>query len=80
MKLSLPLIGLIVRYRAYLIQKKARETMSSTEVKLVFTATFKVSGDNAIENAIERARAEYGNEVADYGVFTVEGEGEYENN
>jgi len=50
--------------------------MSSTEVKLVFTATFKVSGDNAIENAIERARAEYGNEVADYGVFTVEGEGE----
>jgi hypothetical protein len=55
---------------------RERETMSSTEVKLVFTATFKVSGDNAIENAIERARAEYGNEVADYGVFTVEGEGD----
>ena len=55
-----------------------RILMSSTEVKLVFTATFRVSGDNAIENAIERARAEYGNEVADYGVFTVEGEGDDE--
>ena len=46
--------------------------MSSTKVKLVFTATFKISGDNPIENAIERARAEYGNEVADYGSFTIE--------
>ena len=52
--------------------------MSSTDIKLVFTATFKVSGDNAIENAIERARDEYGNEVADYGVFTVEGEADDE--
>jgi flavin-binding protein dodecin len=52
--------------------------MNSTEIKLVFTATFKVSGDNAIENAIERARAEYGNEVADYGVFTIKGEEEDE--
>ena len=49
--------------------------MSSTKVKLVFTATFKMSGDNPIENAIERARAEYGNEVADYGSFTID-EGE----
>ena len=50
--------------------------MSSNEVKLVFTAHFKVSGDGelAIENAIEKARVEYGNEVADYGSFTLERE------
>ena len=52
------------------------EKMSSNEVKLVFTAHFKISGDSehAIENAMERARVYYGNEVADYGVFTIERE------
>ena len=50
--------------------------MSSTEVKLVYTAHFKVSGDSesAIENAIERARDYYGNDVADFGEFTIERE------
>ena len=50
--------------------------MSSNEIKLVFTAHFKISGDidDAIENAMERARVYYGNEVADYGVFTIERE------
>ena len=41
------------------------------EFKLVFTAYLKASD---IEGAMELARANYGNEVADYGVFTVEGE------
>ena len=50
--------------------------MSSTEVKMVFTANFKVSGDgeSAIENAMERARDYYGNEVAEFGEFTIERE------
>ena len=53
-----------------------RQTMSSTEVKLVFTAHFKVSGDGelAIENAMERARDYYGNEVAEFSEFTIERE------
>jgi hypothetical protein len=42
-----------------------------TEVKLVFTAHLKA---NDIEGAMELARANYGSEVADYGVFTVERE------
>ena len=52
--------------------------MSNSEVKLVFTAHFKVNGDGetAIENAIERARDYYGNEVAEFGEFTIEREGE----
>jgi hypothetical protein len=41
------------------------------KVKLVFTAHLKA---NDIEGAMELARANYGSEVADYGVFTVEGE------
>jgi hypothetical protein len=41
------------------------------EVKLVFTAHLKA---NDIEGAMELARANYGSEVADYGVFAVEGE------
>jgi hypothetical protein len=41
------------------------------EYTMVFTATIKADD---IEGAIERARANYGNEVADYGVFTLEGE------
>ncbi len=46
-----------------------------TEVKLVFTAYLNTTdGGHSIESAIELARANYGNEVADYGVFTVEGE------
>ena len=49
--------------------------MSNSEVKLVFTAHFQVNGDGetAIENAIERARVEYGSEVAEYGEFTITG-------
>jgi hypothetical protein len=42
------------------------------EFKLVFTAHLKA---NDIEGAMELARANYGSEVADYGVFTAEGEG-----
>ena len=54
------------------------EKMSSNEVKLVFTAHFKISGDSehAIENAMERARVDYGNEIADFGEFTLEVEGD----
>jgi len=39
--------------------------MNSSEVKLVFTAHFQVKGEgeSAIENAIEKARDEYGSEV-----------------
>jgi hypothetical protein len=44
------------------------------EVKLVFTAYLGVADEDSIESAMELARANYGNEVADYGVFTVEGE------
>ena len=47
-----------------------------TEVKLVFTAYIRVGDEDSIESAMELARANYGNEVADYGVFTIEGEGE----
>jgi uncharacterized protein YlaI len=49
--------------------------MSNSEVKLVFTAHFQVNGDGetAIENAIEKARDEYGSEVAEYGEFTITG-------
>ena len=49
---------------------KEREKMK--EFKLVFTAYLKASD---IEGAMEIARANYGSEVADYGVFTAEGEG-----
>jgi hypothetical protein len=57
---------------------KKGQKMSSNEVKLVFTAHFKISGDSehAIENAIERARDYYGNEIADFGEFTLEVEGD----
>ena len=41
------------------------------EFKLVFIAHLKASD---IESAMELARANYGSEVADYGVFTIEGE------
>jgi hypothetical protein len=44
------------------------------EVKLVFTAYLRVADEDSIESAMELARANYGNEVADYGVFTIEGE------
>jgi hypothetical protein len=44
------------------------------EVKLVFTAYLRVADEDFIEGAMELARANYGSEVADYGVFTVEGE------
>lgn len=47
------------------------EGESMNEYTMVFTATIKADD---IEGAIERARANYGNEVADYGVFTLEGE------
>ena len=46
--------------------------MKTYEIKLTFDASFIVTADNesqAIEEAIERARDNYGNEVADYGNF-----------
>ena len=47
----------------------------SKEVKLVFTAFIKVTGDDPIAEAMSKAQDDYGNEVADYGSFTlVEGE------
>ena len=49
----------------------AKERAMSKEYAMVFTATIKADD---IEGAIEKARANYGNEVADYGVFTLEGE------
>jgi hypothetical protein len=49
--------------------------MNNSEVKLVFTAHLQVAGEGetAIENAIEKARDEYGSEVAEYGEFTITG-------
>ena len=47
-----------------------------TEVKFVYTGYLDiVDVDNsmdAIEQAMEIVRAEYGNEIADYGEFTIE--------
>jgi hypothetical protein len=47
-----------------------------TEVKFVYTGYLDiVDADNsmdAIEQAMEIIRAEYGNEIADYGKFTIE--------
>jgi hypothetical protein len=47
-----------------------------TEVKFVFTGYLNIADtvEDIMETAIERVRISYGNEVADYGVFTVEGE------
>lgn len=50
---------------------KDKEGESMNEYTMVFTATIKADDT---EGAIEKARANYGNEVADYGVFTLEGE------
>ena len=51
-----------------------KEGEAMKEYAMVFNATIKASD---IERAIEKARANYGNEVADYGSFTiVEGESE----
>ena len=50
---------------------KEKEGESMNEYTMVFTATIKADDT---EGAIEKARANYGNEVADYGVFTLEGE------
>ena len=41
------------------------------EYTMVFTAYLKASD---MESAMELARANYGNEVADYGLFRLEGE------
>ena len=41
------------------------------EVKLVFTAFIKVTGDDPIAEAMDKAQADYGHEVADYGSFTL---------
>ena len=41
------------------------------EYAMVFTATIKADD---IEGAMEKARANYGNEVADFAEFTIEGE------
>jgi hypothetical protein len=47
-----------------------------TEVKFVFTGYLNIADtvEDIMETAIERVRISYGNEVADYGVFTIEGE------
>ncbi len=50
---------------------KEKEGEDMNEYTMVFTATIKADDT---EGAIEKARANYGNEVADYGVFTLEGE------
>jgi hypothetical protein len=41
------------------------------EVKLVFTAFINVNGDDPIAEAMDKAQANYGHEVADYGSFTL---------
>ena len=47
-----------------------------TEIKFVYTGYLDImdvdNSINAIEQAIEIVRAEYGNEIADYGEFTIE--------
>ncbi len=50
---------------------KEKEGENMNEYTMVFTATIKADD---MEEAIEKARANYGNEVADYGEFTLEGE------
>jgi hypothetical protein len=56
-----------------IIEREDKEM--SKEVKLVFTAFIKVTGDDPIAEAMSKAQDDYGNEVADYGSFTlVEGE------
>lgn len=56
--------------------------MRKYEMKLFFEASFNIeaeSKDEAFEKVIEKARLEYGSEVADFGDFTLsEGEGEGE--
>ena len=46
------------------------------EVKFVYTGYLDIldvdNSIDAIEQAIEIVRAEYGNEIADYGKFTIE--------
>jgi hypothetical protein len=52
-------------------------TITKYRINLTFNAELQVeAGDRegAIELAIEKARLDYGNEVADYGNFTIEGE------
>ncbi len=54
----------------------AVQVTTLTEVKFVYTGYLDiVDADNsmdAIEQAMEIIRAEYGNEIADYGKFTIE--------
>ena len=47
-----------------------------TEVKFVFTGYLNIADtvEDIMEAAIERVRAEYGNEVADFAEFDIEGE------
>ena len=51
-----------------------------TEVKFIYTGYLNIEGtDNSmdtIEAAIESVRADYGNQVADFAEFTIEGESE----
>lgn len=49
-----------------------------TEVKFVFTGYLNIADTEGdiMETAIERVRVSYGNEVADFAEFTIEGEGE----
>ena len=51
--------------------------MKKYEIALVFEASLLVEGESeseAFENAIEKARLDYGSEVADFGQFTLKEE------
>lgn len=54
----------------------AVQVTTLTEVKFVYTGYLDIvdadNSMNAIEQAMEIVRAEYGNEIADYGKFTIE--------
>jgi hypothetical protein len=49
-----------------------------TEVKFVFTGYLNIADtvEDIMEAAIERVRTSYGNEVADFAEFDIEGESE----
>jgi hypothetical protein len=46
------------------------------EVKFIYTGYLNIEGteEDIMETAIERVRTSYGNEVADFAEFTIEGE------
>ena len=52
------------------------ESEQNFEIDLNFHASFTIkakSKEEAIDIVMEKARLEYGNEVSDYGDFTIEG-------